>query len=70
MTPIYILAGVRTAIGDFGGSLKDCPPATLGAAVIAEAIARAGVAADQIGHVVKWRIAQTVEIFFLPYPNV
>ncbi|MCC4234075.1 beta-ketothiolase BktB [Sphingobium soli] len=52
MTPIYILAGVRTAIGDFGGSLKDCPPATLGAAVIAEAIARAGVAADQIGHVV------------------
>ncbi|SEJ90693.1 acetyl-CoA C-acetyltransferase [Sphingobium sp. AP50] len=52
MIPIYILAGVRTAIGDFGGSLKDYPPATLGAAVIAEAIARAGVAADQIGHVV------------------
>lgn len=52
MTAVYILAGVRTAIGDFGGSLKDYPPAKLGAAVIAEAIARAGVAADQIGHVV------------------
>lgn len=52
MIPIYILAGVRTAIGDFGGSLKDYPPAKLGAAVIAEAIARAGVAADKIGHVV------------------
>ncbi|MBA4088993.1 beta-ketothiolase BktB [Sphingobium sp. 3R8] len=52
MTPVYILAGVRTAIGDFGGSLKDYPPAKLGAAVIAEAIARSGVAADQIGHVV------------------
>ncbi|WP_416465045.1 beta-ketothiolase BktB [Sphingomonas sp. VDB2] len=52
MTPAYILAGVRTAIGDFGGSLKDYPPAKLGAAVIAEAIARSGVAADQIGHVV------------------
>jgi acetyl-CoA C-acetyltransferase len=52
MIPIYILAGVRTAIGDFGGSLKDYPPAKLGAAVIAEVIARAGVTADQIGHVV------------------
>ena len=52
MTSVYILAGVRTAIGDFGGSLKDYPPAKLGAAVIAEAIARSGVTADQIGHVV------------------
>lgn len=52
MTAVYILAGVRTAIGDFGGSLKDYPPAKLGAAVIAEAIARSGVTADQIGHVV------------------
>ncbi|WP_088185524.1 beta-ketothiolase BktB [Sphingobium sp. Z007] len=52
MKAVYILAGVRTAIGDFGGSLKDYPPAKLGAAVIAEAIARSGVAADQIGHVV------------------
>ncbi|RYM07779.1 beta-ketothiolase BktB [Sphingobium cupriresistens] len=52
MTSVYILAGVRTAIGDFGGSLKDYPPAKLGAAVIAEAIARSGIAADQIGHVV------------------
>ncbi|NML08637.1 beta-ketothiolase BktB [Sphingobium sp. AR-3-1] len=52
MTAVYILAGVRTAIGDFGGSLKDYPPAKLGAAVIAEAIARSGVAADQMGHVV------------------
>ena len=52
MKAVYILAGVRTAIGDFGGSLKEYPPAKLGAAVIAEAIARSGVAADQIGHVV------------------
>lgn len=52
MAAVYILAGVRTAIGDFGGSLKDFPPAKLGAAVIAEAITRAGVGADQIGHVV------------------
>jgi acetyl-CoA C-acetyltransferase len=52
MTAVYILAGVRTAIADFGGSLKDYPPTKLGAAVIAEAIARSGVPANQIGHVV------------------
>jgi acetyl-CoA C-acetyltransferase len=52
MNPVYILSGVRTAIGDFGGSLRDFPPARLGAAVIAEAIERAGIAADHIGHVV------------------
>ena len=52
MEPIYILSGVRTAIGDFGGSLKDVPPAKLGELVIAEAIRRAGVSPGAIGHVV------------------
>ena len=28
---VYIVSGVRTAIGDFGGSLKDLPPTELGA---------------------------------------
>ena len=31
---VVILSGVRTAIGDFGGALKDVPPATLGKIVI------------------------------------
>ena len=52
MEPIYILSGVRTAIGDFGGSLKDIPPARLGALVIAEAVKRAGVTGDCVQHVV------------------
>lgn len=52
MQPIYILSAVRTAIGDFGGSLKDIPPTKLGALVIAEAIRRAGLAADAVEHVV------------------
>ena len=52
MEPIYILSGVRTAIGTFGGSLKDIPPAKLGALVIAEAIARAHLSPDDVGHVV------------------
>ncbi len=50
--PIYILSAVRTAIGGFGGSLKDIPPAKLGALVIAEAIRRAELGADAVQHVV------------------
>jgi acetyl-CoA C-acetyltransferase len=50
--PIYILSGVRTAIGEFGGSLKDIPPSRLGAMVVAEAVKRAGLAPADVGHVV------------------
>lgn len=50
--PVYIISGVRTAIGDFGGSLKDVPVATLGKTVIAEAIGRAGITPDKVQHVV------------------
>lgn len=52
MSDVLILSGVRTAIGDFGGALKNVPAADLGALVIGEAIARAGIAADAVGHVV------------------
>ena len=52
MDQIYIVSGARTAIGDFGGSLKDVPAARLGAIVIREALRRAGVAPDTVGHVV------------------
>ncbi|MGE4322114.1 MAG: acetyl-CoA C-acyltransferase family protein [Sphingobium sp.] len=50
--PVYIVSGVRTAIGDFGGALKDIAPATLGKLVIEEAVKRAGVTADDVQHVV------------------
>ena len=50
--PVYIVSAVRTAIGDFGGSLKDVPVTTLGKTVIAEAIARAGMTPDKVQHVV------------------
>ena len=52
MEDIYIVSGVRTAIGDFGGSLKDKAPAELGSLVIAEAIRRAGIEASDVQHVV------------------
>lgn len=60
MKAIYILSGARTAIGSFGGSLKDTPPAKLGAIVIAEAIARAGIAPDTVGHVVLGNVIPSI----------
>ncbi|WP_404479248.1 beta-ketothiolase BktB [Novosphingobium sp. BL-52-GroH] len=56
MDPVYILSGVRTAIGSFGGSLKDQPPAHLGSIVIAEALRRAGVSPSDVGHVVMGQV--------------
>lgn len=56
---VVILSAVRTAIGDFGGALKDTPPSTLGKIVIAEAIRRAGLKPDQIGHVVMGQVIPT-----------
>lgn len=49
---VVILSGVRTAIGDYGGSLKDVPATTLGATVIKEAINRAGIEAAEVQHTV------------------
>lgn len=49
---VYILSGVRTAIGDFGGALRDIPPSELGAKVIAEAITRTALTPDAVQHVV------------------
>ena len=40
---------VRTAIGTFGGSLKDVPAPDLGATTIRAAVARAGVRPDEVG---------------------
>ncbi|HEX7783126.1 MAG TPA: beta-ketothiolase BktB [Sphingobium sp.] len=60
MEPVYIVSGVRTAIGDFGGSLKDFAPADLGAKVIAEAISRAGLEPADVQHVVMGQVIPTV----------
>jgi acetyl-CoA C-acetyltransferase len=52
LSEVLIVGAVRTAIGDFGGSLKDIPPAQLGTLVIAEAIRRSGLDAGDVQHVV------------------
>jgi len=56
---VYIVGAARTAIGDFGGGLKDVPPAELGRAVIAAAIERSGVAAGDIQSVVMGQVIPT-----------
>lgn len=56
---IVILGGARTAIGTFGGALAGTPPTRLGAIVAEAAMARAGVAPDQIGHVVFGNVINT-----------
>ncbi|MGR5177254.1 acetyl-CoA C-acyltransferase family protein [Vibrio mediterranei] len=49
---VVVLSGVRTAIADFGGSLKDVAPTELAGKVVAEAVKRAGVDGEDIGHCV------------------
>ena len=49
---VVILSGVRTAVADFGGALKDVPPTELAGKVIAEAVSRSGLEATDIGHCV------------------
>ena len=56
---VVILSGVRTAIGDYGGSLKDIPPTELGARVVREAVARAKVDPADIGQCVFGNVIHT-----------
>lgn len=51
MKEVVIVSAVRTPVGSFGGSLKDVTPMDLGALVIREAIARAGVAVESVDEV-------------------
>jgi acetyl-CoA C-acetyltransferase len=49
---VVVVSGVRTGIGDYGGSLKDFPSTKLGSIAIREAVARAGIDPASVGHVV------------------
>lgn len=59
LSDVVILAGARTAIGAFGGSLSSFSPAELGTFAAKEAITRAGVDAAQIDHAVFGHIITT-----------
>jgi len=59
MEDIYIVSGARTAVGDFGGSLKSFLPAELGTIVVTEALSRAGVAPTDVQHVIVGQVMPT-----------
>jgi acetyl-CoA C-acetyltransferase len=56
---VVVVSGVRTAIGDFGGGLKDVAPTDMGAQVVREALSRAGVAGQEVGQVVFGHVIHT-----------
>jgi len=56
---IVILSGVRTAIGGYGGSLKDTPPSEMAATCVREAVTRSGVDVKDVGHIVFGNIIHT-----------
>jgi len=56
--PVALVSGVRTAIGRFGGSLKDIDAHELGAACIREALTRAGVEPGEVDEVVMGQVGQ------------
>ncbi|WP_447876050.1 thiolase family protein [Serratia fonticola] len=62
---IVVVSGVRTAIGTMGGSFKDTHQHDLGAAVIREAVARAGLQPAQIDEVVVGNVGQIAESGFI-----
>ena len=59
MTREVVVSAVCTAIGTFGGSLKDVPPTELGAIVVRESLARANVEGKDVGHVVFGHVVNT-----------
>lgn len=56
---VVVVSAVRTAIGTFGGSLKDIPPTELAAQVVRESLTRANVEGRDVGHVVFGHVVNT-----------
>jgi len=56
---VVVVSAVRTAIGTFGGGLKDVPPCDLGASVVREVLARGKVGGEDVGHVVFGHVVNT-----------
>lgn len=57
-SPIFLCAPVRTAIGAYGGTLKDMAAPALGSIVVRETMARAGVGGDTIDTIVLGQVVQ------------
>jgi acetyl-CoA C-acetyltransferase len=58
-TEVFVIGAVRTAIGRFGGTLKDVPLTSLATATVRGALEHAGVSPLQVGHVVMGNVIPT-----------
>lgn len=58
MTKAVIVSAARTAVGTFGGALKDIPASNLGAIAVTEAIQRAGIKPEMVDDVILGNILQ------------
>ncbi len=56
---VVVLSAVRTAVGKFGGALKDIPPTELAAKVICQGVQRSGLSPNDVGHVVFGNVIHT-----------
>ena len=56
---VYVVSAVRTAVGSFGGALRECEPGNLAALVTREAIRRAEAPPGSIGHVIFGQVLPT-----------
>jgi acetyl-CoA C-acetyltransferase len=59
MEDVFVLSGVRTPIGKYGGGLAAVPPTTLAALVVREAVKRSGADPGDVGHVVFGNVIHT-----------
>jgi acetyl-CoA C-acetyltransferase len=56
---VVVVSAVRTALGKFGGALKDTPPSELAGDVVRESVKRSGLTASDIGNVVFGHVIHT-----------
>ena len=59
MREVWVTSAVRTAVGDFGGGLKDVPPIDLGTTVVKHAIERGGAVPEEVGHLAFGHVVHT-----------
>ena len=59
INPVYILSALRSAIGSYGGALKDTSPIELGVKIARKAITASGLSPEQIGHAVYGHVIHT-----------
>lgn len=61
MKDIVIVGAARTAVGRFGGTVKDIPAVSLGVTAMTEALSRAGVKAEEVDEVLLGNVLQAAQ---------